>query len=795
MSAFKFSIPLPSVVSDARARATLQSFQVEQGTDARESQAQSISPGGWLYRLGGRTFYSPNCYRPSIVTSPTPVSPNGCVIGGRDYGTQYWTDPQWWTKRQGFLAFTALSPDFSEPPLHPLQTQPRIVYDPTVDKLIPEESQWNAWRGLQTKIVQSVHLLRGESGAPIISPAYPCARVDSSVYRRGEAARLQKDISNAQSWFRIWLGALSYAISVSKAMVEGVNNGTSQRFVPSWIEILFNHADRRRMDTSQSDSEFLSPEDQVDCAFISSVRSSCIARFDDSVSRVGVFVEIPDSPADMASIAWLVNSHVAVWYPWESREEEISTRYPSLKRYAPPANAEWVTSQVGFSSPAPSLPHHIQGGVQSMDEPSANGAGRKVIRNTWFDSVTKMASVLQEFESSAQRARRAKRELSPPSHLLETKFYIWDDDVEGAPMHRRATAEESEDIYEGRQRKDGRRQARYDSFFNEWDFYESSALLEDDLLADQTISQVPAEGANEEEQPQWASPLNDHTGKANRHREGARLATPLTRNGTLDDTTRGAGSTVQEESLDNLEEELSSLRATAYSRLGFTCHLTVSEDDADDADHLEKSDTMLQVALKILGVKKRNMALVNHIFWSSSEGISLLRFISRLGASGSARPSPGSWDISKSNIWHVLLLQRSRYLRVAEGSVVAPQEAHWNNVRGRRTLDNSALVLTNENHVAYWFDIEDDTWMYGHCVLGSRTATTALSICRLHQAMSPFAAAWELASKGMPFQTWYRRRPSDVLFSNIRARPELIPFRLKGHSFRQALDYEEYTAL
>ena len=75
----------------------------------------------------------------------------------------------------------------------------------------------------------------------------------------------------------------------------------------------------------------------LDEAWVDGVRTSPMMRFDSSTLRVGVILDILSPQRIQASINWLCNFHVSVWYPWGACEAAATTSVPNIARLAPHA--------------------------------------------------------------------------------------------------------------------------------------------------------------------------------------------------------------------------------------------------------------------------------------------------------------------------------------------------------------------------------------------------------------------------------------------------------------------------
>ena len=177
---------------------------------------------------------------------------------------------------------------------------------------------------------------------------------------------------------------------------------------------------------------------------MSDLQNSCVARFDKSVERVGVFVKIPDSDLeDLVSIDWLCQVGVPVWYEWGAREIEIAFKNPFWRRYAPPPDAVQVCPPFGHNRSGTFL---INTGPHLKDDagPPSPGVLRPLItkpsqtrrakaylqqtvpapeERTWevyFEKRAVYRAILLSQETVQERLNRENRERCPPTNPRKT---------------------------------------------------------------------------------------------------------------------------------------------------------------------------------------------------------------------------------------------------------------------------------------------------------------------------------------------------------------------------------------
>ncbi|KAJ3534279.1 hypothetical protein NMY22_g6996 [Coprinellus aureogranulatus] len=605
---------------------------------------------GWLYHLeDSQVYFSPNCDRFGLKL-PTPLRlSNGGPLAGRDYDTQLIRQAQWWTKMHGYMAFTPLSPDLSAQPLNPLLYLPQVLYEAELGPH-PEGPAWAEWIDLERRVAQSISLLLGASGAPAVRPVLP---------------------------------------PVSDALVQDANNFSSSS-PPSWVDILLQGAGGA-----------------IDWTFVSHLRNTCLARFDASIERAGVFVELPDNPEDVISIDFLCNYNVPVFYRWGSREEGLSEKYPSLRKYRPTSDAIRVPN----NGEGCSLPQ------------SPQAASSQFADFEWFLALKIREEVLKVTETDEERTRREHRQRNPPTDPSKTRFYVWDS-TEAQGMRRRVARDEDIKGLFKREGRFGTQQARYNAFYNEWDLSHDFGPPDEDQI--EYLAEAFMEGENptlQEEVAEWRAYFNVDGigGEATRRAvpsagctpsEPERRAEPPDQTcfdahlKPLDDfvwmATVGQKPHSSAKSLDNsrledgeveevetgtaekgrqlqLERSRSTLMVVhAYEHFGFTVPLGMHPSTS-----LPKVEP--QFAYRILRGYVPGLRDTD-VFWNSREGQALIRFSMRLCTAD--HPPGYSWDLSKENQVPVLSLSRAKYLRSMQVQI-PDRRSSWNNVVGRRAVQPS----------------------------------------------------------------------------------------------------------
>lgn len=138
----------------------------------------------------------------------------------------------------------------------------------------------------------------------------------------------------------------------------------------------------------------------------------------------------------------------------------------------------------------------------------------------------------------------------------------------------------------------------------------------------------------------------------------------------------------------------------------------------------------------------------------------------------------------------VVSLPLFKQLKSFQGDVVVQVEG-WDNVEGRLPP-----ALLPQKKVAFWLDIPSKTPHSAGWYLGTENPALALALCRLGEDLNsdPLSVAWHLVERGVPFHTWFKRRPHQVQpLENVRISPQLVQFRPDPQHRFTSTDYNEYV--
>ncbi|KAJ3528941.1 hypothetical protein NMY22_g9201 [Coprinellus aureogranulatus] len=651
--------------------------------------------------------------------------------------------------------------------------------------------------------------------------------------------------------FEVWFGCLSYAIAVNEAIVDQANTFSLASTVcapRSWVElILVPYQEKKReraslkathsglqapgsmLRTAQlSTQNTLQPEpSRVDTTkprdddvvihpnFASSLRNTCIANFDSSVERVGVFIEIPEKPEDMVSIDWLVDCNVPIWYAWGRREEAIARKYPIFARYRPPHNAVWAairSPQLGFD-PAPAISDLRGDPIEEMDslmfpfsEPEVPSTMKPEIapyekrmelresERNWeqfFAVADSKERLLLQMETLEMKQEREARAQDPPTTRPEAKFYVWERGMRGTFKRRVARDEELEGLFEEKGGLGKSKRGITACTTNGTYAITGGTTVEGELLWWRVYYGLQPKPLTSEFNATAGYPTSIALETQRRleyeqnpcHCDAWDQSGPQAdgepADGTAHDTSHDTCE-MEDGELEEIETDVSWIGVHAYHFLGFT----TPPESPHSRTPLPLNDELQTPvhAPRLVGNQGTGQ------FWASRKGQAIIHFAKCLASNDF--PEAYSWDLSRWNTTPLASLPLFKQLRCFRGQVMVQVEA-WDNVKGRSTPE-----LIPRMEAAYWLDVASNdsptTWF-----IGALSPELALALCRigsLGRSADPLSIAWYLATRGIPFRTWFKRRPEQIQpLKGIRSSPQLIQFRLESeYSFGES-DYQEYV--
>ena len=277
---------------------------------------------GFAQLIDGRIFYSPNCNRtistPSSITDPNEL---------KDLISEV-QNPYWWNQKIPYLAFIPRNPRYTN--IVPFQHLSHIPHQHDVcpeGKRMPLEVQ-GQWTKLEQSLVKATHRLMVDLGIEGVLPPRPTSMGYMGKY--SHLVDLKWALGKSKESFSLWIGALAFAIALS-SFTEPPDT-----ILPRWCSSL----------QAAGLSEI----------WVDGLRTSPMMRFDDSILRVGVALDILSPQAIQASVDWLCHFNIPVWYPWGTQELAAASNNPNITRLAPHPYqlqnlSSFRTKEVGVNSP------------------------------------------------------------------------------------------------------------------------------------------------------------------------------------------------------------------------------------------------------------------------------------------------------------------------------------------------------------------------------------------------------------------------------------------------------------
>ena len=257
---------------------------------------------GFAQLVDGRLIYSPNSNR-KIAILPSISDPKDL----KNY-VSYVQTPFWWNSRLAYLPFIPLDPWYTNSvPFQDLAFIPRQFTSSAEGKHMLPDMQ-SKWERLENALTKATHTLLSRFNVQGDPPPLP-----SSLGYKGAhllVRHLRTALATSRDSFSLWIGALAFAIALSDFM-EPRKNGA----IPAWYLALRDAG--------------------LDEMWVDGVRTSPMMRFDANTLRVGVIMDILSPQGIQASVDWLCNFHVPVWYPWGTREATAASLVPDIARLAP----------------------------------------------------------------------------------------------------------------------------------------------------------------------------------------------------------------------------------------------------------------------------------------------------------------------------------------------------------------------------------------------------------------------------------------------------------------------------
>jgi hypothetical protein len=311
------------------------------------SDFRELSPPSFDYANNGRVFlqdgtifYSPNCNRPAVIPPQNSHNP----FRGTRLNSSMFKQPIWWSEFWGWMSFIPLAPSFTSTPFSIFSWVPRIE-QVEVRFVLPSELEGketrfkmtpcdiSLWKESEERVVEAarrIQLFFGISGA--VPPTPSTFRYDHHHRSHPVAKRM---ISVSRDWFVVWMGFLSYLISVE--LNPNAHPPLPKYPLPDWYILL------------KKDGEY--PDSWLD-----GLSSSTVCSFDLKTPRAGIVFRWVDEDIRRPKIEWFYNHHVPLWFTWTSAEEQAIRSNHRLSYLEPPVEMVQQALTLLFTSPDPHLP-------------------------------------------------------------------------------------------------------------------------------------------------------------------------------------------------------------------------------------------------------------------------------------------------------------------------------------------------------------------------------------------------------------------------------------------------------
>jgi len=217
--------------------------------------------------------------------------------------------PFWLSPTLAYLAFIPLNPQYTDAfPFQDLAFIPNQFSNSPEGKRMPPAMQ-SKWEKLEDALKKSARALLSRLNVQGDPPPLPSTLGYMSAHLL--LRHLRTALQTSRESYSLWIGALAFAIALSQFMEPQLENSA----IPRW------HSALREAGLNE--------------VWVDGLRTSPMMRFDGSALRVGVVLDILSPQKIQASVDWLCNFNVPVWYPWGPPEATASTSNPNIARLAP----------------------------------------------------------------------------------------------------------------------------------------------------------------------------------------------------------------------------------------------------------------------------------------------------------------------------------------------------------------------------------------------------------------------------------------------------------------------------
>ncbi|KAF9034395.1 hypothetical protein BJ165DRAFT_679512 [Panaeolus papilionaceus] len=272
----------------------------------------------------GRLYVSPNSTRKFVSIPPENPSLSSPFENRSRPNTSVhnFKEPRWWDLHWGWMAFVPLSPSFTSRPFESLRWRPDIHQvehiknpgDPPETRHQVAEEHRQEWKEVEDKIVEACNVLRLShkiSGNPPPNP-YEMGY----AYKHKSAEIVKKRAKISRDWFVLWMGFMSYLVSLSQLPRHYRSFQRQEEDVPTWYTCL-------------QDAGF---EDD----WLESLTQSTVCDFDACISRVGVVLQLSQYGKENPPISWFLRYNIPIWFLFNAKEEHWIRQQPHLQKLIPP---------------------------------------------------------------------------------------------------------------------------------------------------------------------------------------------------------------------------------------------------------------------------------------------------------------------------------------------------------------------------------------------------------------------------------------------------------------------------
>ncbi|KAF9032718.1 hypothetical protein BJ165DRAFT_1598960 [Panaeolus papilionaceus] len=136
------------------------------------------------------------------------------------------------------------------------------------------------------------------------------------AYKHKSADIVKKRAKISRDWFVLWMGFMSYLVSLSQLPRHYRSFQLQEEDVPTWYTCL-------------QDAGF---EDD----WLESLTQSTVCEFDACISRVGVVLQLSQYGMENPPISWFLRHNIPIWFLFNAKEEHWIRQQARLQKLIPP---------------------------------------------------------------------------------------------------------------------------------------------------------------------------------------------------------------------------------------------------------------------------------------------------------------------------------------------------------------------------------------------------------------------------------------------------------------------------